>query len=203
MEKFLCVSVILKADMKKLIKKLISTVLPGKPAPAAAVRTWKDIEYFEDSWINRIRMMAEFLPDGTTVMDLGCGQMGLPKVKTLKTYIPIDYCKRNEETRVCDFNKKQFPAEKAEYTFVSGCLEYVNDPDWFISRIAKASNHCVISYCSTDGFPDKAARTRLVWVNHLSRQEVIDLFERHGMKLEKESFYQPHNNIFLFSKKQK
>ena len=72
-------------------------------------REWKDIEYFEDNWINRTRMMAGFLPKNVSVMDLGCGKRWLQDIHPISEYIPVDYCDRGPGTLLCDFNKKEFP----------------------------------------------------------------------------------------------
>jgi hypothetical protein len=180
--------------IKIIIKEMVSKVAGKKN------QTWRDNEYFDDLWKKRIRLMASFLPAGTSVMDLGCGRMWLKDCLQLAKYVPVDYCERGPDTRICDFNLGQFPDEKTEYAFVSGCLEYVNNPEWFVSKIAEHSDKCIVSYCTIDERPDLKARRSNYWVNDLSRANLIHLFDKVGMQLIDEALHQPSNNIFVFSK---
>jgi len=162
-------------------------------------REWKDIEYFDDLWRERIRLMAGFIPAGSSVIDLGCGRMWLRDMFPLGNYVPVDYCDRGPGTRICDFNLKEFPNESADYAFVSGCLEYIKDPVWFVSKLAEFSDKCVISYCTTDKTPDIQTRRSNCWVNDLSRADLVQMFNKEGMRLINESIHEPFNNIFVFS----
>jgi hypothetical protein len=183
--------------VKKLAKRLIQ--LLGLPLWGSR-KEWKDIEYFDDSWINRMHMMAHFLPDNVSVMDLGCGKMWLKDIHSISEYIPVDYCDRGPGTQLCDFNKKEFPSRIVDYSFVSGCLEYIDDPKWFISEIAKHSYACVISYCTTDNIADIKTRRQYCWANDLSRADIIELFRGVHMYLKNETLYLSSNNIFVFTK---
>lgn len=189
--------------MKSLIQKLAKRVIHLVGLPLHGVKKeWKDIEYFDDSWVNRIRMMANFLPNKVSVMDLGCGKMWLKDIHPITEYIPVDYCDRGPGTQLCDFNKKEFPGKVADYSFVSGCLEYVVDPKWFISEIARASGACIISYCTTDNNADIKARRQYCWVNDLSRADVIAMFQEVNMSLKHETSYLSSSSIFVFSKEE-
>jgi len=166
---------------------------------AGTKREWKDIEYFDDLWRERIRVMAGFIQAESSVIDLGCGRMWLRDMLPLGNYVPVDYRDRGPGTRICDFNLKEFPDESADYAFVSGCLEYIKDPVWFVSKIAEFSDKCVISYCTTDEISDIQTRRSNYWVNDLSRIDLIHMFKKEGMRLIDESIHQPSNNIFVFS----
>jgi len=164
-------------------------------------KEWKDHEYFDITWRKRIELMSKYIPKDSSVMDLGCGKMWLKESVMMEKYIPVDYCDRGEGTLIFDFNKKEFPEEiDVDVAFVSGCLEYVEDPRWFISKIRTSASSCIISYCSTDEVPSLEVRRELSWANHLSREDLITYFREVDMKLVKESFYSPSNNIFYFSK---
>jgi hypothetical protein len=163
-------------------------------------KEWRDVEYFDDSWINRTRMMADFLPPNVSVMDLGCGKMWLKDIHPISEYIPVDYCDRGPGTLLCDFNKKEFPNKSVDYSFVAGCLEYLENPEWFISEIARASKVCIISYCATDNIADLKRRRQFCWANDLSRADIIRLFRDVNMYLKSEAIYLPSNNIFVFAK---
>lgn len=166
------------------------------------VRQWRDAEYFDPVWKQRIGQMAKLLPSGEQmkVMDLGCGKMWLKEFLPDRfEYIPVDYTDRGEGTILCDFNNLDFPERDVDVAFVSGCMEYVENFSLFIVQISKHAEHCLISYCSTDYTPDIAVRSARNWVNHLGESEIVTLFRDVGFELV-ESISQ-ENTIFLFSKK--
>ena len=114
---------------------------------------WKKIEYFDESWKKRIFQMSKYITPSDSIVDYGCGKMWLKEyLQTSNIYSGVDYQKRDEETIVCDFNKKEFPNKNSTVAFVSGCLEYVEDPKWFLNNIASYHNKCIISYCCMDNF---------------------------------------------------
>ncbi len=164
-------------------------------------RTWKKIEYFDESWKDRIMQMTKYISPNSKVIDLGCGKMWtrefLPKGCT---YIGADYVKRGEDTIICDFNRYQFPNIITDVAFISGCLEYINDYVWFINQVSKYSTSCIISYCTLESFPKIELRKELAWVNNLKREELITLFEKTDFKLFKEDITSSNNSIFVFSK---
>jgi len=164
-------------------------------------REWKDIEYFNDQWKERIWQMAQYIPPACTVLDLGCGKMWLSEYLRECRYIPVDYCDRGKGTYIYDFNKAEFPNVKADYSFVSGCMEYVESPRWFIEQISTHSGACVISYCGREYFPDLQGRMARGWKNNFSKNELIALFNSFGMVLAEEATTRTQNFIFVFRRK--
>ena len=160
---------------------------------------WKDIEYFDETWKNRIRQMAAFVPPGSRVLDLGCGEMRLREFLKDCVYIPVDYQTRGPETLVCDFNRGEFPGVLADVCFVSGCLEYIENPAWFIGQIAAHCHLCVISYCSIEHFDDPAQRSAMAWKNNFDAPGVISLFAAKGMTVTAQTFLpELKNTVFRF-----
>ena len=64
---------------------------------------WKDIEYFDENWKERIRLMSQFIPQGVTVLDLGSGREWLKEVVGENFYTGVDYTRRSSTTIVCEF----------------------------------------------------------------------------------------------------
>jgi len=186
----------MKIKLNEVLKKMFSRFIQTSNQS----KEWKQNEYFDESWRDRIHLMSKFIPDGSIVMDLGCGKMWLKEMISTSGYIPVDYCDRGFGTQLCDFNNKEFPNKTVDYSFVSGCLEYVVDPKWFISEIAKASSACIISYCTTDNVADIGTRKKFCWVNNLSRSDIIELFQEGNMFLRHETLYLSSNSIFVFCK---
>ena len=162
-------------------------------------RTWINIEYFDPSWTKRIKEMSKYIQPGKSIIDLGCGKMWLKQYLKDNKYFPVDYTDRGEGTIICDFNTGEFPEINADVAFISGALEYVEDPDWFISNVSKRCSECVISYCTIEDYPDVKFRNKQGWVNSYSNQEIIDLFAKFGFKLVAENTNIPKNRIFYFT----
>lgn len=174
-----------------MIKRIWGKILRNRP------NKWQEIEYFSSEWKERILSMAQFIKPNEHVIDLGCGQMWL------KEYLPpgcqytaVDYTARDAETIICDFNAYQFPEIEADVAFVSGCLEYVEDYEWFVKQISSRYKKCIISYCIVENFPNVSERIGKAWVNHLSQKDIVNLFEKYHLHLE--HHLTTLNNIFVF-----
>jgi hypothetical protein len=184
--------------IKKIMKVFLRTVKRKK--------TWKDIEYFDERWMERIEKMSKFIDVSESVMDLGCGKMWLQSFLDKSTaYYPVDYVKRSENTIVADFNKKEFPSLNVDVVFASGVLEYIDDPDWFVKQISACSNKCILSYCTMDYFPDIKIRKSAKWVNNLFFKDIENLFNKNNMILDKHLLHSVTNAnynyvLFVFKK---
>lgn len=166
----------------------------------SGAKRWADVERFDPAWRERIRLMASFLDDSdAVVVDLGCGPMWLRDFLLGGVrYVGVDYAARGPDTLICDFNKKQFPEIGRATFFVSGCMEYVEDPEWFIGMIAARSKKCVLSYCATEDFPDLVWRRKRGWVNALDAAAVERLFASRGMSCVQKVVTESRNTVFVF-----
>ena len=162
---------------------------------------WADIEYFDNSWKIRVSGMSKYIPrSAKSVMDLGCGEMWLKEmIEPSIQYIGVDYKKRDTHTLVCDFNKMQFPDEKVDVIFVSGCLEYVKHPEWFIGQISQHSKMCILSYCTLNDFPNMNERKKYSWKNHLTKEKIVHYFLLSNMHLSHFEKTETNNAIFIFN----
>ncbi len=145
--------------------------------------------------------MASYISPKESVVDLGCGKMWLKECLKDNVYYPVDYTRRDAQTCVADFNKHEYPPTRSDVAFVSGALEYVVDYEWFVRQITQSSTKCILSYCTTEAYPDIKERERRAWKNHLTRAEIIDLFTRNGMELKCENGNIQGNRIFVFISK--
>lgn len=144
-------------------------------------KEWNNLEKFEEHFFNRMKVMAEYIPSGASVLDMGCGPMWLKRILSPDSiYYPVDYIARGKDTIVCDFNKHEFPDNHADIIFCSGVIEYVVDYKWFIKEIAAHGKKCIVSYNPVEYTPDQKMRESLNWVNSLSRAELISCFESAG-----------------------
>ena len=161
---------------------------------------WERVESFDERWKDRIRQMSSYIsPNARSIMDLGCGLMWLREfINDDCQYYGVDYVYRGEGSYLIDFNKKQFLEKNVDACFVSGCLEYVSDYRWFVKNISKFSNECILSYCTLDRFSNKKERRLLSWVNHLTDEELVNLFIQEGMKVIKKDITATNNSIYVF-----
>src|SRR5688572_18805788 len=60
---------------------------------------WSDAHNLPDSWSHRSEFAARFVPEGATLMDIGCGKMAIEEMLPPGcTYIPVDLVRRDERT---------------------------------------------------------------------------------------------------------
>lgn len=167
---------------------------------ARGKRSWEELEYFDESWKKRIEQMASYIVPGESVIDLGCGKMWLKPLLSNSIYYPVDYKRRDESTVVANLNGHEYPDIQADVAFVSGTLEYIEDYEWFVREVCSRSNKCIVSYCTTECFPDLNVRNQKAWKSHLSRSTLLRLFTKNGMHVDTESNAIARNPIFVFSK---
>jgi len=164
-------------------------------------RSWDSNEYFDSAWRQRISLMARYIVPGRSVLDLGCGRMWLEEfIGRDMLYLPVDRVRRDERTLICDFNRAEFPDVFADVGFVSGCLEYIRNPDRFVCDIINHCNRCIISYCTLERWPNLRIRKHSMWVNHLHRAQLVDMFLCHGMRLVATEVTPSGDEIFVFER---
>ena len=178
-----------------VLQRIKSIFKPPKPT------IWQSIEYFDESWKNRIARMVSLLPLITkSIVDLGCGKMWLKEfLHSDITYYGVDYTKREDETIICDLNRQEFPKIYADCYFLSGIVEYINNVNWLCNNLSRYTNVVILSYCSKDSVKYRQP----AWVNHFSRIDLLNKFEETGFKMEKMIENFNGNDIFLLIKKQK
>lgn len=184
---------------KKRVLSYLKILIRVK-SPLTSKKEWEEFEYFDSKWENRVKKLSAYILPNESIMDLGCGQMTLKKYITSNSYIPVDYTKRDEKTIVCDFNKKEFPQIKADVIFISGCLEYIYDYEWFIGKACQYSQKILLSYCCIEDFPILAERKKNNWKNHLSYEYVILLLKENNFSLTESTKLESNDRIMVFSK---
>jgi hypothetical protein len=160
---------------------------------------WNEIEYFHESWKNRIKTMAAYIHNNSSVLDLGSGKEWLREFLPAQVrYTAVDYCDRGTSNLVCDFNLYQFPGTRADYAFISGCLEYIVDYNWFAEKVCAQAGTVIVSYNTKELVPDEQERKGLAWKNHLTESELVQLFTSKQMRLDLVDRSISKNTIFIF-----
>ena len=157
-----------------------------------------------ERWDLRASEMAKLIPpDVKAIMDLGCGSGFLRKyLDSSVKYYGVDYCKRDEETIVCDLNTEEIPAIKVDAYYMAGLLPYIVDIPKFLSKLEECK-YIVISQCGyeryirLDGKIDSAPSTSFI-----STADLVNLMAHKGFYL-REMNWMPFVNddtYFLFQK---
>jgi hypothetical protein len=137
------------------------------------------------TWDERNRIIAGFIPTGSSVLDLGAG------AQTLKSYIPpdchyqpCDIVRSSSDVILCDFNNSIFPVVGRAFDFVicSGVLEYIWKPRPFLKRLPSLGKNLLLSYNPRTAAESRIDRLSKNWVNHLDRDELQSLFKSLGWK---------------------
>lgn len=150
------------------------------------INYWTENNELYSFWDSRTKQMSQYIsPDITSVVDLGCGNSFLKKLLSPNIqYIGCDYLKRTSDTYIYNFNNHEFPGTDTDLFFVSGCLEYLNDPDWFLNQLSKAGKMILISYLSLECMPNIRRRRELGYQNHFSSLQLIHALEKNAFSLQ-------------------
>ena len=144
------------------------------------VRRWKKVARDnEPLWDERNRIIATFIPEASSVVDLGAGAQTLKcYLKSGCEYQPCDIVKSSPDVIVCDFNSGIYPRLSRRYDYVvcSGVFEYIHDPSHFLSNIRQYGKRIILSYVPAGPAIGTFYRLAGGWVNHLTSQQLEDLF---------------------------
>lgn len=143
-------------------------------------RRWKKVAFSgRPPWDMRNEKIAGFIPDGSSVIDLGCGAQTLrDHLGPSCSYQPCDLVKSTSDVIVCDFNAGAYPAVGKRFTHVvcSGVLEYIQDHHKFLKLSSSLGDNLVLSYNLRLPGDSKLQRMTNNWINHFSRVELESIF---------------------------
>ncbi len=145
---------------------------------------WASIEPdFGNRWEPRAAQAAEWLGGAASVADLGCGTMNLERyLRADQAYVPVDVVARDERTLVLDLNVTsdlaRLPA--ADACALLGVLEYCYALEDAVEAIGATYAQVVSSFNVAFEGQSHDARLEHGWVNDCTRDEIVDLFGRHG-----------------------
>jgi len=149
------------------------------------VRRWKKVAREQDPlWDERNRIIASFIPEGSSVVDLGAGAQTLKRyLKSGCEYQPCDIVKSSPDIIVCDFNSGIYPSLSRRYDYVvcSGVFEYMRHPSHFLSNIRQYGKRIILSYVPAGPAIGPFERLARGWVNHLTSQQLEALFSTNGL----------------------
>lgn len=149
-------------------------------------RRWAQLDSLATQWDARAAMAAEWIPEGSRVLDIGAGAMALGSVlKPGCTYQPADVVERRPGCFVADLNRGEFPPGSYDWITFLGVLEYVHDVDAALERARGAAPRMIVTYCTFTPGADVAIRRGMGWVNDLTAPQFTAALERCGWRVER------------------
>ena len=96
-------------------------------------------------WTKRNITISKHIPDGTKVLDLGCGAKDLTRYIKPSVYVGVDYLEGHADvTR--DFNLPfLLPTMEWDFVVISGLIEYLHDLDMFFDCVKHHGKTYIIS----------------------------------------------------------
>jgi hypothetical protein len=147
---------------------------------------WAQMNSLATQWDSRAVMAAEWIPDGSSVLDVGAGAMALGSVlKPHCTYQPADVVERRPGCFVVDLNRGEFPPGQYDWVTFLGVLEYVHDIDAALRRALGAAPRMIVTYCTYIPGSDVGIRRGMGWVNEFAAPAFTAALERTGWRVER------------------
>ena len=150
------------------------------------VRRWRKVaQAGRPSWDERNRIIAGFIPDGSSVLDVGCGAQTLREhLPPGCRYQPCDVANNSANVIFCDLNAGVYPdvKERFDYVVCSGVFEYMRNPGEFLKRIPMCGRTVLMSYNTLRPDVSKFDRLAKNWINHFTRDELKALMAETGLE---------------------
>lgn len=140
------------------------------------------------SWEGRNIIIANLIPAGSRVIDLGAGDMNLASHLKDCKYIGYDKNPQHPSILKCDFDVDTPEPEHGDYVVISGVLEYLNFPMSLIKRVKGLADKMIVTYSPLDG-QTREDRRKSGWISHLTREQLEGSFSAMGLKYEAVSMW--------------
>ena len=152
--------------------------------PATDRERWERTARELPRWNARNRLIADLIPPGSAVVDLGSGARTLGEMLPEGCrYTPVDLV-ASPGGIVCDFNAGEFPdlPEPVDIAVCSGVLEYLTDLPGFLRRLPVLAPRAIVSYAVWRPYQTRAGRRRAGWVSDLVRAELESALAGAGLR---------------------
>ena len=134
-------------------------------------------------WDERVRRVADEIPPGSRVLDLGAGAQTLKGMLPARCgYTPADLESHFPNTVLFDMNKQKWPKGYWDIAVLSGVLEFADHPGEVLAHLHHITRTALVTY---DHSMSLKSRRESKFKNHLSRAGLELLFEKTGWR------YQP------------
>jgi hypothetical protein len=167
------------------------------------MRRWAPRDSLLSEWDSRTELIAELIPDGSSVIEFGAGRLVLKSLLGEKcVYVPSDIVDRGPGTLVIDLNTDDINLVGVySHAVFSGVLEYIRDIPRLLDAISPNVSTIVASYESVDALPDLLTRRTNGWVSHLTERKFLEVFFLVGFKVSHTRKWR-EQKIYIFRKRQ-
>jgi FkbM family methyltransferase len=136
---------------------------------------WADPASLLGAWDGRAARVADHIPRGAHVLDVGAGAMALRRFLDASVrYTPADLVAREPGCLVADLNQGQFPEGRYDYVTMLGVLEYLHDVPAVLRRARAAAPRAILTYSLFAG-ENRDNRRSLGWFNDYTAEELTHL----------------------------
>lgn len=162
---------------------------------------WKRPDSLTGWTHERTKLLAQFVPEGSRVLEFGAGEMALKTFLPAScTYIPSDLIPRCSDTFVCDLNQplpRECPIH--DVAVFSGVFEYIKDIRAVMRWLHIHSNLVVCSYspATSKTLCDRLFRRSRGWINDFTESQFCSAFKSEGFHLENQGEWSDQS-LFCF-----
>ena len=158
-------------------------------------------------WLERLKIVARLIDydKNDTVVDLGAANGRIAELlpENMK-YIPVDYMKYSEDTRVCDFNEYEFPiienAPEKTCVIMIATIQYVRDWKWILRQISRVCTTFICAHHDFVRINREYRRTNFNNNNAVFNHEIILEMQKLGFRMIEAYDYQLRCVIMKFVK---
>lgn len=163
---------------------------------------WADVT---DTWGEkhplRARIVAQFIGNRSSVLDLGAGSMVLRQfLRPGCRYQPCDLYPRSPDCLVADLNAGQFPGGRYDWVAMLGVFQFLQDPAWAVRQCRQVAQFAAFSYSPTirEVPTPKEIQWREGegWVNHYNYRQYLAMVSEGGWVIGK-IFRIPANFVLI------
>lgn len=148
------------------------------------VERWSQPGSVAVNWGKRNRIIGAMLPPDVSVIDIGCGGMGLREHLPMgAVYTPADIVSRTPDTLHIDINRRCWPGGRRwDFAVAAGVLEYVHDIENFMDCARCLADNLVFTYHvrRMDSPTGAKARLDMEWLSDFSLAGLVAGLEAGG-----------------------
>lgn len=160
-------------------------------APVGSVEHWRNALSYSRSWDERARLAAQWLDQPVRVLDLGCGpRMALRELLPEGSeYKGADLKAWDEGVDVVDLNALEIPQGSFDVVAMLGVAEYLARPGVIFSKLRRAAERLIVSYCHPKPYFNREERRRQGWINAYTEARFVELLESMGWRIEQRTTF--------------
>jgi hypothetical protein len=164
---------------------------------------WGMILSYSPDWADRGKVAAQFIRDGSRVLEIGTGSGTLRRLIANRcNYTGADLEPLDDNSLVLDVDNEPLPRGSWDTIVLLGVLEYLHYPAKALEKIANTASQLVISYCCCVDISEECASERRSrgWVNSMTEQDIGHELARLGFRMSGRQLFKstPHLEDIVF-----